>query len=290
MLVRSVASLVLVVLACNVAAAAAPTGATAAGADGSSAKKAIVCKSLDEAYARMEPMTKHIAPGTAIGTSSERDDSRGLEIMAVEFTTPDRKKHKVYFGYPIDRNDYLKRGWWEKPLDFDVRYRKNVERILERGFRKDVVLRMVHLPPFDPEWIVGVVESNDGYRAFRLDASYFIWQAQEDEKAKLPTIHGIYKDKPIPSATALRLAALWQRFLTDRRNYGKKERVIYGDSSHFIFSVDRVTANTMAWDKGTKAADIVQVGDDIYDFVAGKKSEAALEKSLEKAERKVGLR
>jgi hypothetical protein len=282
MLVRCVASLVLVVLTRNVAAAA--------DVDGSSAKKAIVCKSLDEAYARMEPMTKHIAPGTAIGTSSERDESRGLEIMAVEFTTPDRKKHKVYFGYPIDRNDYLKRGWWEKPLDFEVRYRKNVERILERGFRADVVLRMVHLPPFDPEWIVGVVQSNDGYRAFRLDASYFIWQAQGDEKAKLPTIHGIYKDKPIPNATALRLAALWRRFLTDRKNYGKEERVIYGDSSHFIFSADRVTANTMAWDKGTKAAEIVQVGDDIYEFVAGKKNEAALEKSLSKAEKKVGLR
>src|SRR6266853_3478705 len=256
MLLRCAALSAFIALACNVAAAPAPTDATAIAGDGSSSKKAIVCKTLDEVYARMEPMTKHIAPGTAIGTSSDRDEARSLEIMAVEFTTPDSKKHKVYFGYPIDRNDYLKRGWWDKRHwwdklpDFEVRYQNNIEHILERAFRPDVVLRTIHLPPFDPEWIVGVVQSTPGYRAFRLDASYFIWQAQEDEKQKLPTIRGIYRDKALPSATALRLAALWRRFLTDKKNYGKEERVIYGDSSHFIFSVDRITANAMAWDKG----------------------------------------
>ena len=65
---------------------------------------------------------------------------------------------------------------------------------------------------------------------------------------------------------------------------------MYGDSSHFIFSADNITANTMAWDKGTKAAEIVQVSDDLYEFVAGKKREAALEQSLQRAERKLGLR
>src|SRR5207302_8743573 len=140
MLLRCVASSALVGLTCRLAAAAAPGGATAASRDGSSPRRAIVCKSLQEAYARMEPMTKQIAPGTAIGTSSDRDESRGLEIMAVEFTTPDRNKHKVFFGYPIDRNDYLKRGWWEKRHwwdtlpDFEVRYQKNNKRILERAF------------------------------------------------------------------------------------------------------------------------------------------------------------
>ena len=244
----------------------------------------------------MEPMTKQIAPGTAIGTSSDRDESRGLEIMAVEFTTPDRNKHKVFFGYPIDRNDYLKRGWWEKRHwwdtlpDFDVRYQKNIQRILERAFRRDVVLRTIHLPPFDPEWIVGVIQSSTGYRAFRLDASYFIWQAQEDEKDKLPQIHGNYRDKPLATATALRLVALWRRFLSDHKNYGTEKNVMYGDSSHFIFSVDHITANTMAWEKGTKAAEVIQVSDDLYEFVADIKDAAAVEHSLQKAERKLGLR
>src|SRR5205807_7574448 len=111
--------------------------------------------------------------------SSERDYKRGLDIEAVEFATADRKKHKVYLAYPTDTNDYLRKGWYNipDPGDYSIRYKKNVERILERGFRRDVVVRTVHLPPFNPEWIVGVVQSNNGYRAFRLDASYFIWQA-----------------------------------------------------------------------------------------------------------------
>ncbi len=289
MLARCSVSCVFVALMCSMTAAA-PKGAVAPSGDGSSPQKATVFKTKEAADAEVARITKNAVKDVAIVHSSERDYKRGLEVEAVEFTTGDRKRRKAYVAYPLDTNDYLSKGWWKKPLDFEIRYRNNVERILERGFRRDVLLRMVHLPPFDPEWIVGVVQSNDGYRAFRLDASYFIWQAQEDEKAKLPTIHGIYKDKPIPNATALRLAALWRRFLADKKNYGKEEGVIYGDSSHFIFSVARITANTMAWDKGTKAAEVVQVGDDIYEFVAGKKSGAALEKSLEKAERKVGLR
>lgn len=289
MLARCIALSAFVALAFNVTAAT-PKGATAVSGDGSSPRKAIVFQAKDAADAEMERLTKNSPKDIAIGISTEHDYKRSLDIEAVEFATPDRKKRKVYLAYPTDTNDYLLKGWWKKPLDFEVRYRNNVERILERGFRRDVVMRTVHLPPFDPEWIVGVVQSDRGYRAFRLDASYFIWQAQEDEKQKLPSIRGIYRDKPIPSATALRLAALWRRFLTDRRNYGKEEGVIYGDSSHFIFSVDRITANTMAWDKGTKAADIVQVSDDLYEFVAGKKSENELERSIGKAERRVASR
>jgi hypothetical protein len=278
-----------VVLAANVVAAAKPTDAAAANGDGSTSQRAMVFKTEDAADAEMQRLTKNSPKDVAIMISTERDYKRGLDVEAVEFATPDRKKRKVYLAYPTDFNDYLSKGWWGKPLDFEVRYRNNVERILERGFRSDVVLRTVHLPPFDPEWIVGVVRTENGYRAFRLDASYFIWRAQLDEKQKLPTIRGIYKDKPIPTATAMRLAVLWRRFLTDRKNYGT-EKGSYGESSHFIFSVDGVTANAMAWDKGTKAHEIVQVSDDIYDFVIGKKSEGALVESIKKAEKKLTLK
>src|SRR5260370_33032107 len=88
------------------------------------------------------------------------------------------------------------------------RYDKEVKRILHRAWERDVTVRAVHLPPFDPEWIVGVIRSPSGYRAFRLDASYFIWQALNDEKDKLPAIHGIYRERPLDEASGLRIVSL----------------------------------------------------------------------------------
>jgi hypothetical protein len=100
-------------------------------------------------------------------------------------------------GAAIAARDYFSRAWSEHDYDFEVRYRKNVQRILCRAFQHDVVLRTVHLPPFDPEWIVGVVRAGNGYRAFRLEASSFIWGAQESKnKQKLAAIRGIYGDRP----------------------------------------------------------------------------------------------
>jgi hypothetical protein len=190
-------------------------------------------------------------------------------------------------------HDYFSRGWSEHDYDFEVRYRKNVQRILERALQHDVVLRTVHLPPFDPEWIVGVVRASNGYRAFRLEASSFIWGAQESKnKQKLAAIRGIYRDRPITDATALRLAALWRHVLADSRNYGKEDltRVIRLDTSQFIFTVDHITANTVAWDRGTKAWELVRVSDDIFDFVDGKDSQGEFNSSIRDAERKIDSR
>jgi hypothetical protein len=70
-------------------------------------------------------------------------------------------------GATVAARDYFSRGWSEHDYDFEIRYRKNVQRILGRAFQHDVLLRTVHLPPFDPEWIVGVMRVDNGYRAFR---------------------------------------------------------------------------------------------------------------------------
>jgi hypothetical protein len=72
--------------------------------------------------------------------------------------------------------DYITRGdaLFDQSLPSFRRYDKEVKHILHRAWKRDVVVRAVHLPPFDPEWIVGIIRSPSGYRAFRLDASYFI--------------------------------------------------------------------------------------------------------------------
>ncbi len=47
--------------------AAVPSG------DGSSPRRAIVCKDIEEVYARREPLIKHIANGTSISESSRAE-------------------------------------------------------------------------------------------------------------------------------------------------------------------------------------------------------------------------
>jgi hypothetical protein len=107
------------------------------------------------------------------------------------------------------------------------------------------IVRAVHLPPFDPEWIAGVIRSPSGYRAFRMDASYFIWQALNDENEKLPSIHAIYRERPLDEASALRIAALWRAVLGSTQNYGKDPNV-YGDSSIFHFFVGAAPGEHLA--------------------------------------------
>ena len=63
-----------------------------------------------------------------------------------------------------DPNDYLLRGEREKDS-----YERAIERILSRGWDNDVVLRFVHIPPFEKELVIGIRRVGLSYRAFVLE-------------------------------------------------------------------------------------------------------------------------
>ena len=65
---------------------------------------------------------------------------------------------------PVDAKDYITRGdaLFDQSLPSFRRYDKEVKRILHRAWQRDVIVRAVHLPPFDPEWIVGIIHSPTG--------------------------------------------------------------------------------------------------------------------------------
>ena len=195
----------------------------------------------------------------------------------------------------ISARDYITRGdtLFDQSLPVFKRYDKEVKRILHRAWERDVVVRAVHLPPFDPEWIVGIIRSPSGYRAFRIDASYFIWQALLDEKEKLPGIHGIYRERPLAEASALRIAALWRAVLGAPQNYGK-DPTIYGDSSSFHFFVGASQREHLAgWTAymfvdHSGATEICLIAHRLYEFAAHKSgSEAKLQKQIQRAERQL---
>jgi len=163
------------------------------GGNGSSAANPILVRAPNETEAEYDYIKQHFGDSSNSLLAPVRDEKRRLIIDVQSFTTKDGKKHTVYFAHSFDTRDYLAKGWWQKGLA-STRYQEAVERILARGFQQDVVVRTVHLPPFHPEWIAGIVQHPTGYRAFRLDASYSVWQALEEraagEKDKLPTIRG----------------------------------------------------------------------------------------------------
>jgi len=193
--------------------------------------------------------------------------------------------------------DYITRGdaLFDQSLPSFRRYDKEVKSILHRAWQRDVIVRAVHLPPFDPEWIVGIIRSPSGYRAYRLDASYFIWQALNDEKEKLPSIHGIYRERPLDEASALRIAALWRAVLGAPKNYSK-DPTIYGDSSSFHFFVGVLPHEHLSgWTSymfvdHSGATEICLVSHRLYEYTAHKpRSEAKLQQQIRHAERQLDV-
>jgi hypothetical protein len=71
--------------------------------------------------------------------------------------------------------DYLQRGEEKLTADYQIKYDRAIRHVLSRGWRRDVILRMVDLPPFQPEWVVGIAHTADGYHAFEAEASQQIW-------------------------------------------------------------------------------------------------------------------
>jgi hypothetical protein len=203
--------------------------------------------------------------------------------------------------------DHLKRGEWPWDKEF-LRYQKEVRRILSRGWGEDVVLRTIHLPPFHPEWIVGVLHRPTGYYAFLVEPSAQIWAAldAQAEKGELAKIRPRYYERQLTSALADNIAAIFRNVLSDRRNY-RTDRRILTDSSSFVFMLryrpDDHLAASSASDENTKSDILCDVSSSLYLFVRGKiditdkkwlrmnakESQLALERSVQRAEAKLGV-
>jgi hypothetical protein len=202
----------------------------------------------------------------------------------------------VVFASACHAKDYLTRGnvIYDQSLPSFKRYDREIKRVLSRAWQKDVVVRALHEPPFSSEWIVGVIHSPAGYRAFRLEASFQIWEAINDHKEELSKVHGLYADRLISEATASRIASLWRFVLADHANYGK-DPTVYGDSSTFHFFVgfsggENLSAYTTYLFDGAKVEELVNASNAIYDYVSQKPESAAkLDRSIRKAEKRFHL-
>ena len=134
--------------------------------------------------------------------------------------------------------DYLQRGEEDLTADYQIKYDRAVRHVLARGWRKDVVVRMVNIPPFRPESVVGIARTSTGYKTFEVTASKHIWSElgfgssdPKRRKADYRSINPILHERSISEALSARIAALWRRVLTDSRNYGKDTSIFLGYGS-----------------------------------------------------------
>src|SRR4051812_35655998 len=80
-------------------------------------------------------------------------------------------------GSPADAadRDYLQRGEEKLTSDLQIKYDRAVRSVLARGWRKDVLLRMFNVPPFQPESVTGIARTANGYTAFEVTVEKNIW-------------------------------------------------------------------------------------------------------------------
>ena len=190
----------------------------------------------------------------------------------------------------LDRRDYLIRG--EQKNTYDTA----IQRILRQGWQKDVVLRYVHIPPFEKELVIGIRRVGAGYRAFVLEPSSHIWSEEvkrlERKRPDFSHIQAVYKERPISETYVRHAAEFWRYVLSDPRNY-HEDTDSYLDSSQLYFFLSLLPHehfSSHAIKLGPKSEELMHVASDLSAFVyPAKADEAKMFEWLRQSEKKAGF-
>ena len=192
--------------------------------------------------------------------------------------------------------DHLVKGEEELTEQWDRDYMHAVRTILARGWRADVLLRMVDIPAGPPESVVGITRIHSGHQAFEAKASTQLWGALTDTssmqqriKSDYRGLHPVLHERSLSQALSARIAALWRCVLADPRNY-REETKIYVDPNVFTFDFrfprEHLTARSRS--AGARTEQLVLVARALGDYARGA-SETELAKVVSKAERTIGI-
>jgi hypothetical protein len=201
-------------------------------------------------------------------------------------------------GVAQPKRDYLARGE-EYSTDAFARKRWGaVREICERAFRQDVVLRLVCLPAFHPEYACGLARHRTQCRAFIAGPSsnlaVALSQGSRPDGTKVDDWHKLKRrgyERPISTSLAARIATLWRRVLRDQQNYGKDPN-IYIDTDRFCFYLrftpgEQITAHMQAW--GPHVWQLLKVDGALAAYAEGIIGERELSQEVATAERKLGI-
>jgi hypothetical protein len=184
--------------------------------------------------------------------------------------------------------DYLRRD-----VDDDDRYHVAIRRILSQGWRKDVVLRTLVIPPFSGEIVVGIRRNGAGYRTFVIEPRSHIWleASPENKHPNYSKIRAKYMERLLRADIADRCIKLWYHVLNDARNY-RKEQGLFIDTTQVYFFVrlpphEALSAWTHEWTEKARAGELLDISNALTAYIDGKMTEAKFLRELGRAEKKL---
>src|SRR5207237_3700548 len=183
--------------------------------------------------------------------------------------------------------DHLARGERDSHETWEDSYFRSIHYVLARAWRKDVVLRMLDIPPFQPEWASGISRSPQAYRAFSLTASNHIWSvmlgdAKGIKKGDYHKVRVRLHEKDLPEDLSTRITVLWHRFLTEPKNF-RKDPGLYLDTDQFSFYIgflprENISAHMTGW--GEKGFQLINVAAFVGAYAEDRANERELSEAL----------
>lgn len=196
------------------------------------------------------------------------------------------------------KKDYLLRGGAELTTPSEVKYDRALRKVLERAWRGDVVLRMLDLAPFGPEWAGGLARDSTGYQAFVIGAGTNLREYLANGSAKRWVKNGdrhtlrqpLYQRR-ISDSVANRIVVLWRGVLSNPRNYGK-DPAFYLDTDQFVFYLaslhsEHLVARITSW--GPHVQQLLEVMDALTTYADGTLTEQQLSQIVGKAGKMLGI-
>ncbi len=195
--------------------------------------------------------------------------------------------------------DYLRRGEEKLTAEHEIKYDRAVRYILSRAWKNDVVLRMSVIPSFQPEIATGIAHTPHGYIAFDVTVADNIWyqlgfgsEAWKQNYSNYRRIKPILHERRLSNAVSVRVAAIFRRVLTDRRNYRRDESSV--DTTLFAYYLaflpdERLSAYVAhTREFGPQTEQLIAVAGALGQY-AGGAPERELLKAVTEAERKLGI-
>lgn len=130
----------------------------------------------------------------------------------------------------------------------DSSYESKLVALFSKGYESDVVFRMVCIPAFEPEWLVGLRQTGETFRAFVLRPDNQVWKTERRPLEERAPIHVTETSADIDAQTGKLLADLWSGMLLSARHPPWSHSGLDGVSYYFsMFIPGHGTASGTIW-------------------------------------------
>lgn len=141
-------------------------------------------------------------------------------------------------------------------------YSIKLKDIFKKGFTENVLLRVLVLPSFSPEYMVGIRKTDISYEVFLIETCYIIWGYKEHNELNIckdfsnGDASNIRKSrKEITKQLSLRLVDVWKESLLNVKHMKKPPLILDGTHFHlsmFLQQYGNISGMLVSPDKNSK--------------------------------------